>query len=87
MPKKAVPERYVVDRIGTQDPENSQYYVMDVVNDHLCREYVSRLGNAYRQNGMDVRSKECFALLDETLDAHRVVMEARNQSYKTKKKR
>lgn len=81
-PKPAKPDRYVVDRVGTPDPESSQYFVLDVVNDWVAREYLARLGNGYRQRGQEVRAQECFDLLDSTLKAHAAVMEARQPNRK-----
>lgn len=78
MPKPAKPDRYTVDRVGTPDPATSEYYVLDVVNDWIAREILARLGSRYREKGQDVRAKECFDLLHDTLEQHAAVMEARN---------
>ena len=82
----AKPDRYQVGKVGTQDPPGTEYYVLDVVNDWIAREILARLGARYRDKGMEVRAKECFDLLQSTLDAHRQVMEARNPKPKGKKK-
>lgn len=87
MPKPAKPDRYVVDRVGTADPPSTEYYVLDVVNDWIAREILARLGSRYREKGQEVRASECFALLDSTLEAHRVVMESRNPTQKKTTKR
>lgn len=82
--KPAQPDRYVVDRIGTPDPDSTEYYVLDIVNDWTAREVLALLGNKYRQRGQDGRAQECFDHLHATQQAHRAVMDLRNP--KTKKK-
>jgi hypothetical protein len=85
--KPAKPDRYVVDKVGSGDPPSTEYYVLDVVNDWIAREILARLGSRYREKGLLGNAKECFDLLDSTLEAHRVVMESRNPKQKTSAKR
>lgn len=87
MPKPAKPDRYQVDRVGTPDPATSQYYVLDVVNDWTAREALAYLGNRYRQRGLEVRARECFDLLHETLEEHKAYWEARQVAEKKTKRR
>jgi hypothetical protein len=84
VPKPAQPPRYVVDRIGTPDPDSSEYFVLDVVNDWMAREALALFGNKLRQRGHEARAKEIFEYLDATLPAHAAVMEARNPKSKSK---
>lgn len=68
--KDALPERYVVDRIGTPDPAESQYYVLDLVTDTDARALLRRLVRDYRATGQHVRADELAKALDDTADAH-----------------
>lgn len=87
MPKPAKPARFVVDRIGTPDPDTSQYYVLDVVNEWQAREILAFLGNKYRRQGQEVKAEECFDLLHATQDAHAAMWEARNPPRKNSAKK
>lgn len=82
VPKDAKPARYVVDRVGTPDPANSQYFVMDIVNDFDARVAVARLGAYYRQRGKEQLSKEVFDALEETKAAHQAHVESLNPKQK-----
>lgn len=75
MPKDALPDRYVVDRKGSPDPEGSEYYVLDVVHDRHARTVLGRLVNYYRQHGQQVAADELVSFLDATVDAHKAVIE------------
>jgi hypothetical protein len=75
--KKALPERYVVDRIGTPDPTESQYYVVDIVTDTDARVALQRLARDYRTTGQHVRADELAKALDDTADAHVQVLRRR----------
>lgn len=81
--KPAKPDRYVVDKIGIPDAPSSEYFVLDVVDNWQHREALAYLGNKFSQRGQAQLSRECFQVLDDTLEAHRQVMEARQP--KTKK--
>lgn len=86
MPKPAYPDRYLVDRVGTPDPDYSEYFVLNIVDNWIHREMVARLGNRYRQRGMEQLAQECFDALDQTLNAHAAVMERRNEAYRKQHK-
>ncbi len=85
--REAKPDRYLVARRGTQDPENSQYYVLDVVNDYQARAQLRGLVRAYRLYGSSVAADELENLLEQTQQAHKEAVEARvarlNQPKKT----
>jgi len=68
--KAALPERYVVDRIGTPDPATSEYYVLDLVHDTSARVLLQRLVRDYRRCGQHVRADELAKALDDTAEAH-----------------
>jgi hypothetical protein len=68
--KDALPVRYVVDRVGTADPVDSQYYVLDVVHDSAARVCLRRLVRDYRTLGQHVRADELAKALDDTAEAH-----------------
>ncbi len=84
--KPAQPARFVVDRIGTPDPPNTEYYVLDLVNNWLDREALAYLGNKYRQHGRDQLAAQCFGALDATNAEFGRVMDARNPQKKKAKK-
>lgn len=69
--RDALPARYVVGRRGTPDPANSQYYVLDVVNDYQARAQLRGLVRAYRLYGSSVAADELEQLLEGTADLHR----------------
>lgn len=73
--KEALPERYVVDRIGTPDPAESQYYVLDIVTDTAARVALRRVVRDYRATGQHVRADELTKALDDTADAHVQVLQ------------
>lgn len=83
--KPATPERYLVDKTGTPDPSNSEYFVMDIVNDFDARVALAFLGRAYEKRGMEVRAQECFGALAKTVDAHQAMCEAKNPKGKAAK--
>lgn len=68
--KDALPIRYVVDRKGTPDPTDSQYYVLDMVHDTAARALLRRLVRDYRSHGQHVRADELEKALDDTAEAH-----------------
>ena len=74
-PKDALPDRYVVDRKGSPDPTESQYYVLDVVHDRHARAVLGKLVAYYRQFGQQVAADELEALLGMTTQAHIAVIE------------
>lgn len=68
-----MPDRYLVDRRGTPDPESSQYYVLDVIHDLDARIalwfLVNRYRNPTRRAGLDgpsVKADELERLLNDT---------------------
>ena len=86
MPKDALPDRYVVDRRGTPDPEGAEYYVLDVVHDRHARTVLGALVNWYRQSGQHTSADELDRLLLSTSAAHGKVIkefyESRNPARK-----
>ena len=68
-------------RKGTADPANSQYYVLDVVNDYQARAQLRGLVRAYRLYGSSVAADELEKLLDGTVDAHRQTMLVGNSAH------
>lgn len=88
MPKPAKPARYTVDRVGSPDPPEQEYYVLGLVYDVDSRVALAYLGNLYRRRGMETQAEECFAALHESQDAHRAFIEARTlrQNGKAKKR-
>lgn len=75
MPKDALPDRYVVDRKGSPDPADAQYYVLDVVHDRHARVVLGRLLAYYRVFGQQVAADELEKLLNSTVDIHREVVQ------------
>lgn len=86
MAKSATPARYEVDRRGTPDPESSEYYVLDVVNDYQARAQLRGLVRAYRLYGSSVAADELEQLLDRTAPIHAAIVEARQEQLKKTKK-
>jgi len=84
--KDASPSRYQVGRIGTPDPDNCQYYVLDVVNDAEARFVLRRLVRSYRVLGASIKADELEDLLDSTQAAYVATVEARNPQQQRKKK-
>jgi hypothetical protein len=84
--KGASPSRYQVDRIGTPDPDNCQYYVLDVVNDAESRFILRRLVRSYRVLGASIKADELEDFLDSTQAAHVASVEERNPPQKKKRK-
>jgi hypothetical protein len=68
--KDALPARYVVDRVGTPDPADSAYYVLDLVHDFAARVTLRRLVRDYRAHGQHVRADELEKALDDSAEAH-----------------
>lgn len=75
--KKATPSRFMVERVGTPDPETSEYYVLDVVQDQEARAALRGLVRRYRVLGAPMKADELETLLDETDSAHAEVVWAR----------
>lgn len=75
--REALPDRYLVAKRGTQDPESSQYYVLDVIHDGQARAQLRGLVRAYRLYGSSVAADELEAFLDATQQSHRETVEAR----------
>ena len=71
--------------MGTPDPPNAAYFILDVVNDFEARVAVAKLANSYDRIEQGVRAEECRQLLADTQGAHRLVCEARNPKGKTSK--
>lgn len=68
--KDALPVRYVVDRVGTPDPADAEYYVLDLVHDLAARVTLRRLVRDYRSHGQHVAADELAKALDDTAEAH-----------------
>lgn len=85
--KPAKPDRYTVDKVGTQDPPGTEYFVLDVVNDVRAREALAYLGNRYERHGQQGKAQECFDQLHATLAEHKRVMDERNPKQKGKVKK
>lgn len=85
--KPAQPDRYLVDRIGTPDPESTEYYVLDIVNDVDARVALAFLGNSYRKRNQEGRAEACSKALRDTNEAHRLVIESRNPKQKGRKQK
>lgn len=86
MSTPAKPDRYVVDRIGTPDPEGTEYFVLDLVHDFDCRAALAQLGNSYRRRNQDQKAQECFDALAASQSAHAAFVERRNELYKKQQK-
>jgi len=87
--KDALPVRYVVDRIGTPDPPESQYYVLDIVTDTDARVTLRRLVRDYRATKQNARADELAKALDDTADAHQQLLRRQvdwNSPRKTRKR-
>lgn len=82
VPKDAKPDRYVVDRTGTPDPGDSEYWVLDLVHDFDARVVLAKLGNLYTQRGKEQLAKECFDQLHATQAAHQAHVEKLNPKQK-----
>lgn len=84
VPKEAKPDRYVVDRTGTPDPESAEYFVVNLVHDFDGRVAVAKLGNLYAQRGKPQLAQECFDALHATQAAHAEHVERMNPKQKKK---
>lgn len=78
--KAALPDRYVVDRRGTPDPDESAYYVLDVVHDIDARVVLWMLVRKLRYYGPSSRADELEHLLEQTKEASTRVIQARTQA-------
>lgn len=68
--KDALPDRYLVDRVGTPDPADATYYVLDLVHDTGARVALRRLVRDYRSHGRHVQADELEKALDDSAEAH-----------------
>ena len=68
--KDALPERYMVDRVGTPDPADAVYYVLDLAHDSAARVALRRLVRDYRGHGRHVQADELEKALDDSADTH-----------------
>lgn len=84
--KAALPDRYQVDRRGTPDPNDSAYYVLDVVHDLDARVVLWLLVRRYRYYGPSSRADELEQLLKETDEACTRNIRARNEMLTEKKR-
>lgn len=84
MAKDAKPDRYVVDRKGTPDPEASEYYVLDVIHDRHARTALSRLAHLYTNYGQTIAAQEIDDLLSRTSAAHAKLIEDQYQAQKAR---
>lgn len=85
MPKPAIPNRYEVERRGTPDPPDCDYYVLDAVYDYQARYCLRMYVNALRNKGNTTKADEIEAGLAASADAHQKAMSANNPEPKTKK--
>lgn len=85
--KDACPERYRVDRVGTPDPPDSQYFVLDVVHDRHAREVLMMLIRKYRFMGPSARADELERLLQESEADFARNVRARTQKVKAERPR
>jgi hypothetical protein len=85
--KEALPARYIVDRRGTPDPVDSEYYVLDVMHDFEARVALRGLVRKYRYYGPSVKADELEKLLNDTDQAFRDMVSARQQVIKAKRGR
>lgn len=76
-PRGALPERYLVDREGTPDPDASRYYVLDVVHDMDARFVLRMLVRSYRSKGPSTRADELEKLLNDSQPAFAEFVRAR----------
>lgn len=83
--KDALPDRYRVDRIGTPDPSDAEYFVLDVVHDQHARQVLWMLVRAYRNSnqahnagGQSSRADELERLLKDTTEPSMSYIQARN---------
>lgn len=84
MAKDAKPDRFVVDRKGTPDPEGSEYYVVDVVHDRHARTALARLARLYDAHGQTIAAQEIDDLLARTSAAHAKLIEDQYQAQKAR---
>jgi hypothetical protein len=84
--KEAKPDRFMVDRIGTPDPSDAQYYVLDVVYDFEARVLLRRLVRNYRRVHRNLAADELETYLENTQGAHAAMVEARNPQRQKKAK-
>src|SRR5438552_3130108 len=80
----AVPAHYRVERLGSPDPPDARYFVLDVVHDQHARQALWVLVRAYRNSnharvhGGSVRADELEQLLKDTNEAVAQFIQARN---------
>lgn len=86
MAKDAKPERFMVDRRGTPDPVDSEYFVLDVVYDMDARVALRQLVSKYRYYGPSSRADELEQLLNETEDLFARKIRASNEATAEKKR-
>lgn len=65
---------YRVEKVGTPDPDGSQYVVLNLVHDFEARVAVAKLLSAYEARGQTAKAQECKAQLEGTMDAHKAAM-------------
>lgn len=82
---QALPSRYEVERRGTPDPPDCDYYVLDAVHDYEARYMLRMYVNALRTKGKTDRADELEAGLNASRDAHQKSMSRNNAPPKTKK--
>lgn len=82
---QALPSRYEVERRGTPDPPNCDYYVLDAVHEYEARYILWMYVNALRKRGNTTKADEIAAGLTASKDAHEKAMSANNPPPKTKK--
>jgi hypothetical protein len=67
---EVLPEKYKIQVVGVQDPDESSYYVLDMVHDRHARRLLRRLVRDYRAFTLSSRADALEAALDETQDRH-----------------
>lgn len=78
-------DRYEVEVIGTPDPPQSQYMVLNLVHDFEARVSLWMLARNYDRAGQPARATEVRRMLKETEQAHAEAMKAKNPKEKGKK--
>lgn len=83
--RPAHPDRYMVRRVGTQDPERSVYYVLDLVYDLNARSVLRGLVRRYRLHDSSYEADKLESLLDATEEDFVAVIREREERLQVKK--
>ena len=83
--RPAHPDRYMVRRVGTPDPDRTVYYVLDLVHDLNARSALRGLVRRYRLHDSSFEADKLESLLDATEEEFVAVIREREARLQVKK--